>query len=305
MRLVVLALLAGALAAQQAPAPSMPAWLANYPGVTPKVQEGGGNVEVTYTTSAAPALVVQHYGKLFDTAGLPFQPNPDGIGTAIRGSAQECDLLILIRQQGSGTAVEVNCASKAVTTAPSSSASSVQVINGGGPAARGRRGTPAAPVSQAPHLSAAEMQARHEELVKEMHIHPEYRDAPAPPMVWPSWLVHANGGRLQVQQAVDQSKRACLKAQYVTSQPMSEIYQFYRDVLQANEYQVHNSELSTGHTTKGVQQNAYGYVEATNYPNGAPGARTVIRVDFSRSYLNEPITVRLRFTPYEFVAPKR
>ena len=284
----------------------MPAWLAHYPGVTPKMQEGGGNIEVTYTTAAAPALVVEHYGKLFDAAGLPFQPNPDGIGTAIRGSAQECDLLILIRQQGSGTAVEVNCASKAVTTvAPSSS--SVQVINGGGsaPTARGRRTPAPSPASQTPHLTAAEMQARHEELVKEMHIHPEYRDAPAPPLAWPSWLVQANGAKLQVHQAVDQSKHVCLESRYVTSQPMSEIYHFYLDALRANEYPVHNSELSTGHTMKGVQQNAYGSVEGTNYPNGAPGPRTVIRIDFSRSYLNEPITVRLRFTPYEFVAPKR
>ena len=40
-------------------------------------------------------------------------------------------------------------------------------------------------------------------------------------------------------------------------------------------------------------------------PNGSPGPWTVIRVIFSRFYLNEPIKVRLSFTTHPFKAPKR
>jgi hypothetical protein len=85
---------------------------------------------------------------------------------------------------------------------------------------------------------------------------------------------------------------------------MSAIYKFYEDALNTHEYRVHNSSLGTGHTISGVQQNASGYVEGTNYPDGAPGPRTVIHVSFSRFILNEPITVRLRITAYEFLAPQ-
>ena len=85
---------------------------------------------------------------------------------------------------------------------------------------------------------------------------------------------------------------------------MSAIYSFYEDLLNSHEYRVHTSRLSTGQTISGIVQNSWGYVEGTNYPDGAPGPRTVIRVEFSRVNLNDPITVRMRITAYEFVAPK-
>ncbi len=285
----------------------MPSWLVNYPGVTPASRQNGSNLETTYTTAAAPELVVAHYGKLFEAAGLAFQPNPDGMGTAIRGAAAECDLLILVYRQRESTHVEVNCAARVAATAAAAQPADVPVITGSSPSSRGKTPPrPAAPVAhpaQAP-LSAADMQARHAQLVKEMGIHPEYRDAPAPPLAWPSWLVRFGGGDLRLQKGVDQSRKEYLEAVYTTTQPMSAIYRFYLDLLNGNEYPVHNSELATGHTISGVQQNALGDVEGTNYPNGAPGPRTVIRVSFSRSYLNAPITVRIRFTAYEFVAHK-
>ena len=74
-------------------------------------------------------------------------------------------------------------------------------------------------------------------------------------------------------------------------------------MLKANGYPVYNSKLGTGQTISGVVQNADGHVEGSNYPNGHPGPYTEIRVDFHRFYLNEPITVDLKFTTYEFKAP--
>src|SRR5437879_6097984 len=112
------------------PAPSMPSWLVSYPGVTPDVQKGAGIVQTSYTTPAKPAEVVEHYRKLFESAGLRFQPNPDGMGTVIRGAASECDLLIVIHQESAGTFVDLSCTSKSPASA-ASSAKEVEIIGGG------------------------------------------------------------------------------------------------------------------------------------------------------------------------------
>ena len=153
-------------------------------------------------------------------------------------------------------------------------------------------------------MSVEDLKARHEKAVAEMNIHPKYEDAPAPPLVWPDWLTHVNGARLSRERGVDQSGKAYLQATYKTSAPMTSIYTFYQDALKAHAYPVYSSELGTGSTISGVRQNASGHVEGDNYPNGHPGPRTVINVSFSRFYLNEPITVRIRFTTYEFKAPR-
>jgi hypothetical protein len=133
-------------------------------------------------------------------------------------------------------------------------------------------------------------------------VHP---DAPAPPLVWPDWLVHVKGGKLSTQQAVDQSHNNYLSSKYVTSAPMTEIYAFYRELLPANGYPISSAEIATGHTMSGVQQNALGHVEGFNYPNGHPGPRTEIRINFSRDKLNDPITVTLKFTPFAYHAPRQ
>jgi hypothetical protein len=278
--------------------PSMPAWLVSYPGATPDSHAMGGLLESTYTTSAKPAQVVDHYRGLFEGAGLRFQPNADGIGTMVRGDAAECDLLILIRERDPGTFVDVNCAAKSQAQS-AASAKSVEIIGTGPSKVR-----PPIPTRASSRPSAEEMQESHARRVAELGIHPTYHDAPAPPLVWPSWLVHIKGAEVRPQQGVDESRKAYLKVRYISNLPMTAMYNFYEDLLNSNEYRVHTSRLSTGQTISGVVQNAWGYVEGTNYPDGAPGPRTVIHVSFSRSKLNDPITVEMRFTVYEFVAPK-
>ena len=90
----------------------LPEWLESYPGATPAVRTTEFLFESSYTVAAQPVEIVEHYRKLFEAAGLPFRPNADGIGTSIRSSAPECDLLIQIRTRQQGTFVDVNCASK-------------------------------------------------------------------------------------------------------------------------------------------------------------------------------------------------
>jgi hypothetical protein len=271
---------------------SIPGWLAPFPDTTPQTKTFPAYTDTSYTTPAAPAAVIEHYRKLFETAGLPFVANSDGLGTNVRASAPECDLLLSIRPQSTGSSVKLNCASKT----PSYDTETSSITTTPAPRAGVARRIPPTP---------ADMMARHNKLVAEMGIHRVYEDVPAPPLLWPDWLVHVSGSRLSYDRGVDQSHQQYLESKYTSTVPMTSIYTFYKDLLRANGYLVHSSELGTGQTTRGIRQNAQGHVEGTNYPNGSPGPRTVIRVNFSRFYLNEPITVRIRFTTYPFEAPKR
>ena len=131
----------------------------------------------------------------------------------------------------------------------------------------------------------------------------ERHDAPAPPLVWPAWLTHIDNKDLRLQTTANPAGDAMLTARYTTTVPMTELYQFYRDLLSVHEYPT-RSRLQTGHTQTGIQQNAYGSVAGFNYPDGAPGAYSTIDVTFDRSVLNGPITVSLRFTTHAFIAKR-
>jgi hypothetical protein len=274
---------------------SPPAWLESYPGAIPAVRSSDSLVESSYTIAAQPADIVQHYRKLFEAAGLPFLPNPDGIGTSIRAAAPECDLLILIRTRQEGSFVDVYCSAKTQSAAPSLPAD-VRVIPS----------RPQAPSTKSPPprpLTADELMEQHHQKAAEMGLHRVHPDAPAPPLVWPSWLVQVAGASLRTERGVNFEKDAMLKAHYTTNAPMTEIYRFYRDLLNAHEYPARSS-MSTGHTESGIQQNAIGYVEGFNYPDGAPGAYSIIHVSFDRSVLNGPITVSMQFTTHEYIAKR-
>lgn len=260
--------------------PTMPAWLAPYPGAAPQAKSYPALVVHTYSTDAAPDLVSDHYRKLFEAQNLVFHPNADGIGVTVRATVPECDLLITIRPQENGASVNVNCA---VSTPTGSAPMPTRVITGG----------------------QAAIMERHQQRVAEMGIHRQREDAPAPLLVWPDWLVHVSGGRLSSQAAVDQSGNQYLHARYTSSVPMTQLFAFYKDLLTAHEYEVYRGRMSTGQTQKGVQQNALGEVEGGYYPNGFPGPRAEIRVTFDRSYLNQPITVSLKLTTFAYKAPAR
>jgi hypothetical protein len=100
------------------PAVSLPAWLESYPGAQPAVHSTDSLVESSYTVAAQPEQIIAHYRQLFEGAGLPYQPNPDGLGTSIRAATPECDLLIQIRTREEGVHVAVNCAAKSAPSAP-------------------------------------------------------------------------------------------------------------------------------------------------------------------------------------------
>jgi hypothetical protein len=269
--------------------PAMPPWLITYPGASPQTKTLPVLVEDTYSTDAAAERVTEHYRNLFEAQGLAFHPNSDGIGTVLRAPAAECNLLISIRPRESGTFVRVSCASKAVSSASADSSAPVSV--------------PGTLSSPPPGMSAGVYQ-HHQQLAAEMGLRKVYQDADAPPLVWPEWLVHVEGARLSVQQGVDRAGNAFLKSSYKTSAPMTSIFSFYKELLSAHDYPVNAGSMTTGQTQSGVRQNSDGRVDGINYPGGFPGPWTEIDVRFSRFYLNEPITVDLKFTTYAFKAPK-
>ena len=186
--------------------PAMPAWLAPYPGATAQTKTYPALVDATYNTDASPGAVAEHYRKLFEAQDLEFHPNSDGIGSVVRAPVAECNLLIAIHPQGYGTSVRVSCAAK-----DRSSAAISPVVHS----------------SSAPGIPAGVME-RHRQLVAEMGIHRTYSDAPAPPLVWPEWLVPINGGRLSTRAGVDYAGNAMLRANYTTSEPMTALFAFIR-----------------------------------------------------------------------------
>ena len=275
---------------------SFPAWLANYPGVNAETRNFAAMAQSTYTTPAKPDAVSDHYRKLFETQNLPFQPGSDGVGTVIRAAAADYDLLITIRAQDAGTLVRVSCAAKTPEYV---------AVPGSDPALTVSRGRPALISREEHNRTMADALERHKKLMAERATRPVDHDAPAPPLEWPAWLTSSGMAKLQTERGVDPSRHDYLKGSFVTKAPMTQVYEFYKDLLETHGYPVHNAGLSAGHTMSGVMQNASANVEGTNYPPGSPGPRTVIHVSLERNYLNEPIKVVIKFTAYHYAAPER
>jgi len=268
----------------------LPGWLESFPGSTPVTSSRDSAVESSYTVDAQPAEVVAHYRKLFEAQGLTFQPNPDGMGTSIRVEAKECNLLILIRSSQDGTFTKVDCeaktdASPAVSSGPAGF--KVDVIAGHGP----KQGS----------SDWANRVRQHEQEMPPLKLNRDHHDVEAAPLVWPDWLTHVRGAPLTPKSGVDPAKYEFMTARYTTNVPMTEIFDFYRGLLLAHGYRP-KAEIATGHTQSGIQQNALGQVEGFNYPDGFPGAYTVVEVSMDRTVLNGPITVSLRFSTHGYKA---
>jgi hypothetical protein len=293
-------------AGQQAPL-AMPSWLTSYPGASAAtVASSASLLEVSYTMSAKPDEVVAHYRRLIETAGLRFNSNFDGSGTSIRGAAAECDLLIKIREDNAGTIARVSCATK--SAAPLTGAD-VMVTNGSA-------GRPDTLAHFRQPLDVEKFKAEHRKRMEEgsaalerhiannkagkfdEQVWPHAPENDAPPLVWPAWLVHIRGSRLNPEEGVDQSRKRYLLSKYVSGAPMTAIYNFYEDLMNANGYRVYSSKLGTGQTIDGIIQNSDGYLEGSYKPYDITGPSTVIRVSFSRFHLNDPIDVRIKVTAH-------
>lgn len=214
---------------------SLPAWLLNYPGAEARTQTTPGLVESTYQTAANPGEVVAHYRKLFETAQLSFQPGFDGMGTAVRGTAPEGDLLIQIRQQGKGTWVRVDLTARsaAFVAIPAPAVTRPTPATFAETAAQPRENTRKA-------LENADEAHRKRLLEMEKYDQPmrPARRPPPPPLVWPAWLVRSDGAPLQFQKGVDEVGLKILKSSYATNTDRSGISAFYAGLLNSNGFRV-------------------------------------------------------------------
>ncbi|HEY6391292.1 MAG TPA: hypothetical protein VIX89_08445 [Bryobacteraceae bacterium] len=297
---ILLALISAA-AGQQAPL-AMPSWLTPYPGANAATLASSASlIETSYTISAKPGDVVAHYRRLFEEAGLKFNSNFDGAGTSIRVAAAECDLLIRVREESAGTIARVSCAAK---SAGPLSGADVVVTNGSGSAPFNRpmdaqRFRAEQRQRMADNRAALDKHIANNKIGKfDEQVWPHAPENDAPPLIWPAWLVQIKGGRLNPEQGVDQSRKKYLQSKFVSGAPMTAIYNFYEDLLNANGYRVYSSKLGTGQTIDGIIQNSDGYVEGAHHPYDITGPRTVIRVTFSRFHLNDPIDVRISVTAH-------
>jgi len=192
-----LALLLPAAAIAQ---PSMPSWLAPYPGAAAQTKSFSSYVESAYIAAAKPAAVEAHYQKLFELAGLAVRSGFDGSGTAIRGAAPECDLLIKIREDAAGSLVRVSCAQKtpemrAVSSLP----------------------PPPPPPPQNVLDDPDPPGAR------------RVRVAPA----WPGWLVHPAGAAMSIDRAAGRADAPFLASRFDTISERSVVHSFYSDLFEA------------------------------------------------------------------------
>ena len=321
MRSRISALLAGASLLVGQTAPSLPEWLIPYQGATATTSASPTVVESSYMVLAKPEEVSAHYAKLFTSNGLTSQSNYDGLGTVIRASATECNLMIKVRESSAGTAVRISCAT------PAAGMGSEVIVTSGSinPASVERRSAhlkSAEEIRQYNEDRAREIKAKREAFDRESNARMQVYDKPyypqqqqshapvppasnlaprapsasyhddAPPLVCPSWLGAAKGEPLSQPKRSSRGPESSLSRKYQTTVAMTELARFYKEGLERNGFTVNRSGISTGSTSTGVQQNASGDIEA--YRKEGPGINpptTTIKIGFSRMYLNEPITV--------------
>jgi hypothetical protein len=248
--------------------------------------------ESTYETPAQPQEVIAHYRKLFDAQGLVFQPNFDGIGTAIRGEMPQYSLLLLVRSQGTGSWVQISGAARKSpdTQAPAPRIETVP----------SRPPRPAImPVEerkaeQDEHTRRvlAQAEEKHREQIRGMEkydqpVYPRPK-RPAPALAWPSWLVKLDGTALSAQKGVDLFGRRFLSGSFMTDAARREVQAYYSDLLGAHGYPVRMQSIAS------APPDRKGWLEGEYYTDGADGPRVVIRIDLVP--VGELVRVEVRMT---------
>ena len=254
--------------------PVLPSWLLVYPGANVTRQNLSAMSVVFFTTTDPRETVLDHYRQSFEENGLPFSPTSNRFANTVRATTDCGELSISIASRKSGSSVRVSCSVKLQPRVVKSTGNHEQDV--------------------------ANMMEVHRQAAAEMGIGRARPAAPAPPLSWPAWLVDVEGGLPATRKGADQAGNGMLGAHYVSGSPMSQIFSFYKDLLSTNGYQVYRGYVKTGQTQAGIKQNAIGCVEGSLYPDGSPGPRSEIRVDFSRMNLNDPINVKIRFTVFAY-----
>jgi hypothetical protein len=268
--------LAGPLCLQSQPI--LPPWLLTYPGAHLTRSNLSAMSTASFTTADAPESVVDYYRQAFQSQGLMFAPKSNRFATTIRADADCGEVSISVMKKDAGSSVDLNCRVKFQPQVPKSTGSHEQDVTN--------------------------MMEAHRQAVATLGIGRERPSAPAPPLEWPAWLIRAEGGLPAIYQGSDPAYAGMLKADYTSGLPMSELFTFYKDLLSSNGYQIDRGYVRTGQTISGIQQNADSVVEGNIYPDGFPGPNIEIRVNLSRSRLNDPIRVSIAFRTQAYAGRK-
>jgi hypothetical protein len=247
----------------------MPDWLVPYPGAEAQVRALPDLVEVSYATSASPAQALAHYRRLFDSAGVTFAPNSDGIGTSIRASVPECDLLIGLRERDSGSSVRVSCSAK--SGGPATGVAVVGTYRKSRPQSfdeAKRAGDEhtrlVLALAEADHQKRISDMSRFDQPVPAATVRSSFYNDDAPALSWPPWLVQEGTSQTPKPAAGTADGKRHLESRYKTSVPMTQLYQFYEALFKANGLRIGSARLSTGQTIAGnIVQNASGYIEGS------------------------------------------
>lgn len=271
----------------------LPAWLVSYPGTTPELYSSDSFAQATYVADARPDEVLEHYGKLFEAQGLPFQPNWDGMGNSIRVEAKECDLLIQIRKRAEGTFTKVTCAAKSDAPPTAGDApGNIEIITGITP--------PPPPPDPKAKVGAPVPPQQGPQTAYSINKHPS--DMAAPQLIWPSWLKQVGGGRLLPVKGHQPGSAGSMSARYKTPESPATVRAFYLNLLNSHGYGTkaaptgEHTSLSTDATGEGGPQGFY-------YPNGAPGCYMEIDVDLVRAIDGTDNSVIVSFSTHDYKAP--
>jgi hypothetical protein len=99
---------------------------------------------------------------------------------------------------------------------------------------------------------------------------------PRPAVTWPAWLVHIEGQPLRVQK----TSSSWMTASYTTNMDSDSIRAFYADLLSYNGYSVDSLPSGNSRLRASGPTSHMGSVKGVSYPNGSPGPRIEILVQF-------------------------
>jgi hypothetical protein len=99
---------------------------------------------------------------------------------------------------------------------------------------------------------------------------------PRPSVTWPAWLVHIEGQQLRVQK----TSSSWMSASYTTNMDSDSIRAFYADLLSYNGYSVDPLSSGSSRLRASGPTSHMGSVKGVSYPNGSPGPRVEILVQF-------------------------
>jgi hypothetical protein len=197
---IAVALIAGAPMEGSEPF-TIPAWLQPYPGVHEAITTSSGIAVATYQTSLSLEEMVAFHRGLFAAQAISFRPEMYGATAVIHANPDGCGLTIQIRQEKSGTAVQITATERPVI----------------------------------PRLTENDIRRSMEKY--DQPVHPPPR-VPLPALAWPPWLVAYEVEGSPVRKSVDQFRNQYLESECDSTEARGAIQAFYSGLLNAHEYRV-------------------------------------------------------------------